>query len=498
MQAEDAPMVPDANDDQMMDDTGTAGYDTDQDEGPVFINPDDVTEVINFEDDEAPPSDSDDDAEMDAEGGAAGSMATEEEEVVDSPQLHVRFASHQDSVYGVANHPTQEGLILSGGGDDKAYLWNAVDGAPIAELAGHTDSIIAVAFSTDGSLCATGGMDGSVKIWDGLTGAFQRTLEGPSEQIEWIKWHSKGNVILAGCGDCTCWMWLATTGACMQVFAGHEGSVTCGSFTSSGKAVVTGSSDGSLRIWNPKSGACMHTFSGHYWHEAAINVLAVHPTSPVVITGGQDCTCRLIHVQNRKYLGMLDHGAATKQESTVNQIGLRYAQKQAAEQVTGYMGEGAAAAGTAGGGGVHDVAELQSGNEIVGRFTGDTLGDGANGIQMDSSTGGEGGPNGGVTASVESVALCGSQNWAATAGMDSYVIIWDLDSMHVRHKCKHDDGVTKVVWHTTQPIVFSASCDYKVRTWDARTGACLHTLLGHTVSESPAVLLCLQCMLLVP
>jgi WD40 repeat protein len=484
---------------------GGGGMETDDDEGPIFINPDDVTEVIEFGDDDAPPSDSDDDEMGGMDAGGGGSSMAAMEEVVDSPQLHVRFQGHQESVYGVAAHPTQEGLILSGGGAD-AFLWNAVDGSLIAELPGHTDSIIAVAFSTDGTLCATAGMDGQVKIWDGLTGVFQRALEGPSEQIEWIKWHSKGNVILAGCGDCTCWMWLATTGACMQVFAGHEGSVTCGSFTSSGKAVVTGSADGSLRIWSPKSGACLHTFSGHYWHEAAINVLAVHPTTPLLLTGGQDCTCRLVHVQNRKFLGTLDHGAATKQEAKIAAVGLRHAQKQAKEKVTGYTAgaDGKAEEFTAA---VHNATELQESNEIVGRFTGDTLGDGANGIQMDTDNA----ERHGVQASVETVALCGTQNWAATGAMDGYVIIWDLSVMQVRHKVsrrqvqqlnqiytntdccltlsalgpnhqlRHEDGVTRVMWHSQQPIVFTASCDRKVRTWDARTGTVLHTLLGHQV-----------------
>ena len=90
--------------------------------------------------------------------------------------------------------------ILTGGGDDVATLWhlavvpdgdseaaassvsveaaadspvNAQAGAgagftvaptAVATLAGHTDSVAAVAFSCDGLLCATGGLDGLVRV----------------------------------------------------------------------------------------------------------------------------------------------------------------------------------------------------------------------------------------------------------------------------------------------------------------------------------------------
>ena len=222
------------------------------------------------------------------------------------------FQGHTDGVFSVALHPT-EPLGLSGGGDDRAFLWNTTDGATVHDLGKHGDSVVAVAFSSDGDLAATGGYDGVVKVFDSKTGALVQSMEGPQE-VEWLNWHNKGPVVLAGSTDGTCWMWAAKTGDCMQVFAGHEDSVTCGAFTSSGKLVVTGSMDASLRIWSPKTGQCKHTFSprsgnGAEWHEAAILCLAVHPDpdKPLVLTGSIDGSARLVHAQSKKLLGGLEH-----------------------------------------------------------------------------------------------------------------------------------------------------------------------------------------------
>ena len=60
---------------------------------------------------------------------------------------------------------------MSGGGDDRGFLWRADNPSSCAELAGHSDSVSCAAFSEDGALVATGGMDGRVLVWDASTGA---------------------------------------------------------------------------------------------------------------------------------------------------------------------------------------------------------------------------------------------------------------------------------------------------------------------------------------
>lgn len=157
------------------------------------------------------------------------------------------FKSHRDSTYCSAFHPTSPSTIITGGGDDIAYIWtiptNLNASRNILRLEGHSDTITSVGFNYNGTLCLTGSYDGQVRIWDAISGELKQILEGP-EDIEFACWHSKGNAVLAGSKDGTVWLWLAHDGTCLQVLAGHDGGVSCGIFSHDGKNILTGGEDG--------------------------------------------------------------------------------------------------------------------------------------------------------------------------------------------------------------------------------------------------------------
>lgn len=124
-------------------------------------------------------------------------------------------------------------MVVTGGGDDRAFLWDMTTGDLLFELSGHKDSVSAVGFSVDGKLVATGAYDGAVNVWDTQSGKLLHLLEGPTDGIEWLQWHPRGNVVLAGSRDKTAWMW-TSNGMCMNVFSGHAEAVSCGTFSEDG------------------------------------------------------------------------------------------------------------------------------------------------------------------------------------------------------------------------------------------------------------------------
>jgi len=116
------------------------------------------------------------------EGGFEG------EDVVWEDNSIQHFSGHEGPVYTVSAHPTAP-LAVSGGGDDSGYIWDLTDGEIVVKLTGHTDSVSAAAFSSDGEMVSTGGMDGRVRVWrrvgkeDYKTWEFLTELQGPDEVI---------------------------------------------------------------------------------------------------------------------------------------------------------------------------------------------------------------------------------------------------------------------------------------------------------------------------
>lgn len=70
-------------------------------------------------------------------------------------------------------------------------------GKPYA-LAGHTDSIVALAFSPDGALLASASRDKTVRVWDLKTGKLARTLTGAVEQLSGLSFSGDGKRLAIG------------------------------------------------------------------------------------------------------------------------------------------------------------------------------------------------------------------------------------------------------------------------------------------------------------
>lgn len=269
--------------------------------------------------------------DLDTPGGAEASddedagEAGGDGEMIEDDSLHT-FEGHTDAVLAVCWNPARPDMVATGGQDDMAFIWRVGQTAyeetagslSTMELAGHTDSVVSVAFNTSGTILATGAMDGTVRTWNANTGQLLHALEGPGGAVEWIRWHPRGDVVIAGGEDYTLWMWNAASGVCMQVFSGHSSPITAGGFTPDGKWVVSVSAEGdsSLRVWNPRTGECTLTLQGHGFHEEGICSLGLHQDSSAVISGGIDGSVHLANIQTGRVLGSL-----TGHEESVEAVG---------------------------------------------------------------------------------------------------------------------------------------------------------------------------------
>jgi len=441
-------------------------------ESEEFVNPNDVVEVEV--DDDVPMEEDDDHDNYDQQGTSPDTTVLTEQqtESTRSPPLpdmsYETITSHKSSsVYTVAAHfENGEFLsIVSGGGDDKAFLHivpmnneNKTTSAPVTTTIPlehkHTDSVSCVAMNMQyisndltktPKYLAVGSYDGNIVLYDPNNGQKIHILDGPTD-VEFVSFHPKGgSVLLAGSiADATVWMYHLPTSKCLQVFVGHEcnaegGGVTAGSFTPDGKFAVTVGMDGTMRIWAPRTGMCKHTFKlstadGENSNGGAgLTCLAMNggQDGQLVIAGGEDGNAHVVHLQGKKVVAVLPHF-----------------------DTSGIVTQGEA-----------DVMKTDEEEDIV------------------------------MMTSVEAVGFATKEvncNWVATGGSNGILKVWDVTHGvgQCRHICKLPSenesscgGITRLVWHPTMPVIFVSHADGIVRLWDARDGTLVHSLSGGSSTE---------------
>ncbi|KAG5261915.1 hypothetical protein AALO_G00290020 [Alosa alosa] len=261
-----------------------------------------IVEVIDLNDAEQSPDDLAEeleDVDFEDAGAAADDEAWETEDEMEAEQddSELTFSSHTGSVFCVSLDPQTNSLAVSGGEDDKAYVWTVSDGEVLLECTGHKDSVTCATFSYDSKLVASGDMSGLIKVWKVETKKEIWSFE--VGDLEWLEWHPCAPVLLAGTADGNVWMWKIPGGDC-KTFQGPSCQATTGKIMRDGKRAVVGYEDGSVRIWDLKQGNAVHVIKGSDAHQGALTCLDTNKDGSLVLTGSVDGLAKLINTNTGK------------------------------------------------------------------------------------------------------------------------------------------------------------------------------------------------------
>uniref|UniRef100_A0AAA9SLP6 Angio-associated migratory cell protein n=4 Tax=Bos TaxID=9903 RepID=A0AAA9SLP6_BOVIN len=289
-----------------------------------FHGDEEIIEVVEL--DPGPPDPADDlvqemedvdfEEEEEEEGNEEGWVLEPQEGVVGSMEgpddSEVTFALHSASVFCVSLDPKTNTLAVTGGEDDKAFVWRLSDGELLFECAGHKDSVTCAGFSHDSTLVATGDMSGLLKVWQVDTKEEVWSFE--AGDLEWMEWHPRAPVLLAGTADGNTWMWKVPTGDC-KTFQGPNCPATCGRVLPDGKRAVVGYEDGTIRIWDLKQGNSIHVLKGTEGHQGPLTCVATNQDGSLILTGSVDCQAKLVSATTGKVVGVFRPETVASQPS---------------------------------------------------------------------------------------------------------------------------------------------------------------------------------------
>lgn len=236
-----------------------------------------------------------------------GEEEIHQEELSFENDSSAHFDLHSDSLFCIAQHPRHPSIVVSGSGDDTAYIFDSnpsqtddrpvlprsyesdpqsttttTEGKkgkeraslpPLMKLDGHSDSVNAVAFTgSKGEYVVTAGLDGKLRVWKdstkSLTGLkWEFVAEAQEvEEIDWLavcpvpsgqdQYGENENVLALGASDGSVWVYRIDSDdtsspiSIVATYFQHTTPCTAGAWTPDGKLLATVSEEGSLYVFD--------------------------------------------------------------------------------------------------------------------------------------------------------------------------------------------------------------------------------------------------------
>ncbi len=180
-----------------------------------------------------------------------------------------------------------DGSKIATCGNNKAYLWNVMDGKLLYALA-HQNTVTDMAFSPDGTKVVTASFDNTARLWDAKNGKLLYVLKH-IKRVTHAAFSPDGQRVVTASDDSSARLWDSNTGKPIRVLL-HYSVVTHAAFSPNGQYLVTTSFDKFVRVWNANNGNLLAVMQGH---DFDVYQAAFSPDGQRILTASGDNTVRL-------------------------------------------------------------------------------------------------------------------------------------------------------------------------------------------------------------
>lgn len=245
----------------------------------------------------------------DGEYWAAGSMQGEVHVWRRGIQtLHLIWQAHTDTTIALSFSSDGHSLA-TGSWDGTIKLWDLESGV-LLWSGWHTRSINCVACSPNANLLASSGNDRAIRLWNSWSGENIQTLMH-DHPVYALAWSPNGRLLAGGDFAGNIHVWELQPGLParrVQVFAAHTNWVDGLAFAPDGKTLASASWDGVVKLWELSSAHLLYTLSGH---TDRVNRVAWSPDGRLLASCSYDKVIWIWDVEQSSYRTALrGHSAA--------------------------------------------------------------------------------------------------------------------------------------------------------------------------------------------
>ncbi|MCI0681671.1 MAG: serine/threonine protein kinase [Gemmataceae bacterium] len=200
----------------------------------------------------------------------------------------LRLAGHTESVAAVAIAPDGRHAV-SGGKDRVVRVWDLAAGQWLRSFSKQTQEIRAAAFAPDGALVAwAAGV--AVRLGNPHTGLETRRIGGHTDAVRAVAFAANGQRLVSAAEDRTVRFWDVPNGREIQRMARHSAGVTCCAVDAAGNVALSGSRDQTLRLWDLRHGQALQVMTPN---AGAVLSVALTPDARCAVSAHFDTLVRL-------------------------------------------------------------------------------------------------------------------------------------------------------------------------------------------------------------
>eukprot|EP00252_Welwitschia_mirabilis_P014162 TRINITY_DN31204_c0_g1_i1.p1 TRINITY_DN31204_c0_g1~~TRINITY_DN31204_c0_g1_i1.p1 ORF type:complete len:523 (-),score=113.97 TRINITY_DN31204_c0_g1_i1:369-1937(-) len=214
---------------------------------------------------------------------------------VEAIERYTQLSSHplhktsKPGIFSADILPSKD-LIVTGGADANAVVFDRPGGQIVSTLSGHTKRVTSVKFVPRDDLLLTASQDKTVRIWQANEdNAYlcRHVLKDHTAEVHSVTVHATNNYFVSASVDKTWCFYDISSGTCLRQVSDEsiQGGYTSAAFHPDGLILGTGTTESLVRIWDVKTQANVAKFDGH---SGAVTDISFSENGYFLATAGYD------------------------------------------------------------------------------------------------------------------------------------------------------------------------------------------------------------------